>query len=229
MCNHFSAYQRKLGRFLSGILGEEFSETKIPLRFGNLPDQIYPDRPAVVLRVQGDGYTLDTMRWGFPKITDAEGKPEQGATWGTNARHVVNEKTGGLYPHWAEWTDHEYRCLVPATSFFEPDGRTVGTGAFREVEFARADGEPFFFAGLWRPWTGARGTKKEPVVGDHELFTFLTTWPNELVKPVHKKAMPVILSWEDAETWLHEPIEDAIKLQRSAPEDMLVIVEPADT
>ena len=31
------------------------------------------------------------------------------------------------------------------------------------------------FAGLWRPWTGIRGTKANPVEGEHRLFGFLTT------------------------------------------------------
>ena len=29
---------------------------------------------------------------------------------------------------------------------------------------------------------------------DHELFAFLTTEPDAIVDPVHKKAMPVILT-----------------------------------
>jgi putative SOS response-associated peptidase YedK len=93
--------------------------------------------------------------------------------------------------------------------------------------FAIDETQPlFFFAGIWRPWTGLRGTKKEPVEGDHELYTFLTTSPNALVKPVHSKAMPAILGWEDAEPWPNEPIEDAITLQKPAPEGMLEILAP---
>ena len=42
-------------------------------------------------------------------------------------------------------------------------------------------------------WEGGRGPKKTPVIGTHELFTFLTASPNAIVKPVHAKAMPVLL------------------------------------
>lgn len=228
MCNHYSNDLRKLGRFLGGMLGEQFSETKIPVRFANqlkteYEGGVWPDVPGVVLLQRGDGFDLQVMRWGFPKVTDAEGNIEKGATWITNARHVVNEK-GGLYPTFADWTGPEYRCLVPATSFMEPDGRHTGGGRIPEIEFARPDREPFFFAGFWRPWSGPRGPLKAPIMGDHQIYTFLTTWPNDLVKPIHKKAMPVILSWDDAEVWLNEPIEEAIKLQRSAAEDVLEIV-----
>jgi len=37
-----------------------------------------------------------------------------------------------------------------------------------------ARGKPFFFAGTWMAWEGARGTKKVRVVGQHELFAFQT-------------------------------------------------------
>jgi putative SOS response-associated peptidase YedK len=219
MCNHYRQAILK-GEHIPGWSIDQFSEIRIPLRFSNLPDHIYPDKPAVVIVQRGDELAFTSMRWGFPKVD------EPGATWVTNARHVMNKTA--LAPYWAEWTYPENRCLVPATSFFEPDQRTVGTGGFREVEFARADGLPFFFAGMWRPWTGARGTKKAPEAGDHELFTFLTTTPNDLVKPVHRKAMPVMLtSWEQCETWLNEPIEDALQLQRPLPEQDLMIVPPA--
>lgn len=216
MCNHYSNDLRKLGMFLGGRLGEQFSEIKIPLRFGNLPEHLYPDRVGLVLRQQGDGLDLSSMRWGFPKV---EG------SYVTNARHIMNK--AGPSPFWAEWTGPEYRVVVPASSFFEPDDRTRGIEGqkIQDAQFVRSDGGPIFFAGFWRPWTGDRGTKKEPASGDHELYTFLTTFPNDLMKPIHKKAMPVILEWEDVETWLNEPIEDAIRLQRPAEEDTLTILD----
>ncbi len=220
MCNHYRQAILK-GETIPGWSIDQFSEIRIPLRFGNLPDHVYPDKPGVVIRQEGDGFAFTTMRWGFPKVDEPR------ATWVTNARHVVNAK-GDASPYWAPWTGPEYRCLVPATSFFEPDQRTVGTGAFREVEFARADGLPFMFAGMWRPWTGIRGAKKDPVEGEHELFTFLTTSPNAVVKPVHSKAMPVmLLTSADCETWLNEPIADAIALQKPLPEDLVTILPPA--
>lgn len=216
MCNHYRQAILK-GEKIPGWSIDQFSEIKIPIRFANLPVDLYPDGVGLVLRQQGDGHEFEAMRWGFPKVE------EKGATWVTNARHVMNKS--GPAPYWGEWTGPEYRCLVPATSFLEPDQRTVGTGAFREVEFARADGLPFFFAGMWRPWTGTRGTKKNPVEGEHLIYTFLTTAPNALVRPVHSKAMPVVLTnWEACETWLNEPLEEAIQLQRPAPEETLVIV-----
>ena len=61
----------------------------------------------------------------------------------------------------------------------------------------------FAFAGIWCTWHGLRGTQKNPVDGEQTLYGFLTTAPNDVVRPVHSKAMPVILA-EPAEfkAWL---------------------------
>jgi putative SOS response-associated peptidase YedK len=83
----------------------------------------------------------------------------------------------------------------------------------------------FFFAGIWRSWSGPRGTKRNPAEGEHLLFSFLTTAPNAEVAPVHSKATPVLLLDEAArETWLTAPVEEALKLQRPAPDGTLKIV-----
>ena len=101
-----------------------------------------------------------------------------------------------------EWLDREHRCIVPATAFSEPDKNTP-KGAVEWRWFERADKLPFFFAGIWRPWTGDRGTKKAPNIGDHMLYSIMTTEPNGVVKPVHEKAMPVMLmTADDVARWL---------------------------
>ncbi|WP_425488241.1 hypothetical protein [Microvirga mediterraneensis] len=69
---------------------------------------------------------------------------------------------------------------------------------------------------------GVRGTKAEPVEGEHLLCSFLTSEPNAVVAPAHSKAMPVILTTpEEYATWLTAPVEEALKLQRPLPDDML--------
>jgi putative SOS response-associated peptidase YedK len=83
--------------------------------------------------------------------------------------NVRNTKSG----HWRPWLASSSvvvgkdqnkggRCIVPASAFAEPDRNTASPVINRW--FVRADGVPFFFAGIWREWQGDRGTKKEPNV-----------------------------------------------------------------
>jgi putative SOS response-associated peptidase YedK len=107
-------------------------------------------------------------------------------------------------PFWCGWLKTEWRCLVPATSFCEwSDSRPKVTH-----RFALDESRPLFaFAGIWRLWTGER--KKE--AGRHELFSFLTTEANEVLRPVHAKAMPVFLTAAgDWDTWLTGPVDEAV-------------------
>jgi putative SOS response-associated peptidase YedK len=92
--------------------------------------------------------------------------------------------------------------------------------------FGLDDTQPLFaFAGLWCDWYGIRGTKKEPVDGQHRLYAFLTTEANGVVQPVHSKAMPAVLTTpEEFEAWLSVPIEEALRLQRPLPDEALQIV-----
>lgn len=66
--------------------------------------------------------------------------------------------------------------------------------------------------------------------GDFELYGFMTTKPNALIAPIHEKAMPVILTTRgEVETWLTALWSEARHLQRTAPDDALVIVEKPAT
>jgi putative SOS response-associated peptidase YedK len=70
-----------------------------------------------------------------------------------------------------------------------------------------------------------RGPKSAPVEGEHELFAFLTTEANEIVAPIHPKAMPVILTTpEEVHLWLAADAPEALELQRPLPDDALRIV-----
>ena len=185
---------------------------------GNLPPlpSIFPDQMAPVIRTAGDGVreTL-MMRWGFPSPP------------GPGAPRLVTNVCNVNSNWWKPWLLAGHRCLVPATSFCEyhdtPDPKTK-----RKIPhwFALSEDRPiFFFAGIWRPWTGRRGTKAEPVEGEHLLYSFLTCEANATVAPVYAKAMPVILTTpEEIETWLTAPIEEAFKLQRPLANDALHVV-----
>ena len=105
-----------------------------------------------------------------------------------------------------------------------PNQKPLWSATVRTV--ALGEDRPLFaMAGLWRPWTGTRGTKADPVEGEHHLFAFLTCEPNAMVAPIHPKAMPVILTTpEECEIWMTAPVEEALRLQRPLADGLLSVV-----
>jgi putative SOS response-associated peptidase YedK len=186
---------------------------------GNLPPSldIYPDFAAPIVR-NGEGGVRELVnaRWGMPT-------PPQylkGAA-DTGVGNIRNPHS----PHWRAWLSAPHRCVVPATAFSEWTGEK---GSKRKVWFALNDNQPlFFFAGIWTRWQGVRKVREGE--GAHDLFGFLTCEPNAIVRPIHPKAMPVLLtSREEVETWLTAPAGEAFKLQRPLPDGELKIVERPD-
>jgi putative SOS response-associated peptidase YedK len=57
----------------------------------------------------------------------------------------------------------------------------------------------------------------------------MTTEPNAIVEPIHEKAMPVMLMTPDeVEQWLGgSSVEDALKMQKPASDDA-VVIRPAE-
>ena len=83
------------------------------------------------------------------------------------------------------------RCIVPATGFYEWQG---APGHKQPYAVTFPDQPVFGFAGLWERW---RPEGADPV----ETFAIVTTEANEAVASIHDR-MPVILSPEQADTWL---------------------------
>jgi putative SOS response-associated peptidase YedK len=144
------------------------------------------------------------------------GPPQFGGAPITNIRNAKS-------PHWRRGLQPASRCVVPFTSFCEyADTKPRKTPTW----FALNDDRPLaVFAGIWTTWHGRRGTKVNPVEGEHQLFGFLTTEANAEVGAVQPKAMPVILTTRaEIEQWMTAPAEEALKLQRPLPSGTLKIV-----
>src|SRR6202012_2588085 len=115
-------------------------------RNNNQPPQpgIYPDYEAPVIVAGADGEReMRNMRWGMPSskkaLLEAANKradglrrkgtefdfaellrlePDKGTT---NVRNTTSVATGQTNAHWRPWLGPANRCLVPFTSFAEPD------------------------------------------------------------------------------------------------------------
>jgi putative SOS response-associated peptidase YedK len=184
---------------------------------GNLPafPGIYPDYAAPIVRNGAGGRELAVARWGMPSPQFAlEGKKTDPGV--TNIRNTKS-------PHWRRWLGPENRCVVPFTSFSEPDPQPDGRRP--PAWFAFDETRPLAcFAGIWVPhWTSTRKVKEGPVMAD--LYGFLTTEPNAEVGALHPKAMPVILTTAEAvDLWMTAPAAEALTLQRPLPDGTLRIV-----
>lgn len=169
------------------------------------PRELAPRGRAYVVRQDERGPGIDVMSW------DVLGGQ---AAWPmTNVRNLA-------LPQWRRLAEKpENRCLIPLTEFCEwtPDKHDVGGGKpiKGEMWFQVTDQPLFAVAGFWQHLKdGARG------------FTMVTCEPNELVAPIHPKAMITILASEDQERWLSGSYDEVVGLQRPYPSDRMTVRGP---
>ncbi len=157
------------------------------------PRELRPRNRSYVIREEAGERAWDVMEW------DVLGGQ---AAWPmTNVRNLA-------LPQWRRLAERpENRCLVPLTEFCEwtPDKHDLGDGkpALKgEMWFAVPEQSVFAVAGFWQRTREGRG------------FTMVTCDPNELVRPIHPKAMITILAPEDADIWLRGSYEEVVALQK---------------
>ena len=179
--------------------------------FAPLP-AIFPGHVAPVVRAsEDDERELVMMSWGF--VLPQKDKVAKRIT---NAR---DDKVLGSGFWRSSFVTR--RCLVPVTSFSEPKGRAPAIWHWFGLDEERT---PFAFAGVWRSFSGRLKADAEPV--SLETYAFLTTTPNDVVKPVHPSRMPVMLVGEAAmTTWLEGASEAAFSLAQPFNDGGMQVVQ----
>lgn len=184
MCVHFQTVPNAVQAWGENIGATEASPVT------EAHGDVWPKYQAIIARVHEGAKILDSMAWGVP-LQMAGKKPGT-----TITKRIVNVRNLSS-PFWRSMLiKPEQRCLVPFSRFAEPKPK-----AGREECWFRVSEKPVAaFAGIWRP------------SDEGNVFAFLTCEPNPLIKPIHPKAMPVILHPENYNDWLagHDAEELAV-------------------
>ena len=178
------------------------AERPVDNRFN--PRELTPRSRAYVIRRSDRGIGIDIMSW------DVLGGQ---AKWPmTNVRNLA-------LPQWRRLAERpENRCLIPLSEFCEwtPDVHDVvgGKPIKGEMWFQVLDQPLFAVAGFWQATAKGNG------------FSMVTCDPNELVAPIHPKAMIVVLAPADHEQWMHGGYDEIVALQRPYPSERMTVRGP---
>jgi putative SOS response-associated peptidase YedK len=173
---------------------------------------VFPGHTAPVIKETADGERELVLRsWGFVLLRE-----------GYAPKRVTNTRDDKIESKFWKESFEKRRCLVPATAFCEPDeGRPARWHWFA---LKGEDARPLFaFPGIYRQWKGP--IKKHGANVDIEVFSFLTTLPNELTATINHERSPVLLTGEEEfATWLTGTPKEAFGLmRRSDPERMRIV------
>lgn len=180
-----------------------FSERPRDNRFN--PVELRPGSRNYVVREQDGERAWDVMTW------DVLGG--QAAWKMTNVRNLA-------LPQWRRLAEKpENRCIVPVSEFaeFTPEKHDLGDGkpALKgEMWFSVIDQPVAAIGGFWQRTKDGNG------------FTMVTCDPNELVGPIHPKAMITILDPADVDTWLRGSYDEVVALQRPYPAERMTVRGP---
>ncbi len=174
---------------------------------------IFPGHMAPIIKVAADGERELVLRsWGFILLRE-----------GYAPKRVTNARDDKLATKFWRDSFEARRCLVPASSFCEPDGNAPS----RWHWFALKGEEPrplFAFPGLYRQWKGP--IKRGGPNVDIEVFSFVTSLPNDLTGSINPERSPALLLSEvEARAWLLGTPSEALAVIKTTDPERLQIVQ----
>ena len=131
-------------------------------------------------------------------VTDALPDKVQQYRWGLltadddkiHAKHK-HAKIENLHSVWRQQLGKKH-CVIRIQAFFEYNKEHEKT-----YRIERADGKPFYIAGLWDIWIDIKTNVLLPT------FAMITMPPNRAMAEIHDR-MPAILERGDIKTWLNQ-------------------------
>jgi putative SOS response-associated peptidase YedK len=179
------------------------------------PRELVPFGRAWVVRENDRGRGVDVMSW---DVLGGQAKRPMKAGGPPRPIAMTNVRNLGL-PQWRRLAERpENRCIIPLTEFCEWSPTTYPVEGRKPIKgemwFAVPDQPVFGVAGFWQ------------AIGDMPGFSMVTCDPNDLVKPIHPKAMITILAEADWNRWLTGSYEDVVALQQPYPAEAMTVRGP---
>ncbi len=154
-----------------------------------------PTEPAWIVARRSDGEVRTIhARWWCQR--DGSGRFEtKYPTFNARVDTMHDKRT------WSDLLAKGQRCVFPVDSFYEWPIKGKG---LPPVEIFTKGRGPIALAGLWSRYYDNRQTRYS--------FAIFTTEPNDFMRPIHEKAMPVILNGIDEQKlWLAEGDEALLR------------------
>ena len=181
------------------------------------PRAVGPFQTGAFLVAGGEGELRAVVgQWGMIRPGQSARLPER--HYQTNNARVESVSEKPTYRHaWARGQ----RCLIPAEWYAEPNWET-GKNVWWHLK--RADGAPWFLAGLWSEWTDKETGEVVPNFtaltcncDDHPMLDRLHKPDLKLPVDQQDKRSLVHVDPEYWEQWLHGTTDEALQLIQPQP------------
>lgn len=216
MCNRYEPSSRDIVRATLNGLQLDF----------DLPEfealkPIGPRGRGLFLRPADDSLKGQLGVWGM--IRHKSPPPKKGEkVYNTNNARVESIATKQTFAY--AWRQSQ-RCLIPATSYDEPNWQTGSNIWWR---LRRTDGQPWFIAGLWDEWLN---TDTGEIVPNYTMITcnctghpFLGRLHKEELDPETKK--PLLPEQQDKRSLIHVDAADWDQWLHGSHEEAMALIKP---